>query len=260
MLKDMQFDLQLFAEGEEGQENPKAPEPNITVQSNGNGGMTATVEPVDPMADPENPKDAPKDAEGSKEEPKDDPKSLEDDINKQLEAEDDVKKDLETKGVDFDALAKEYENNGALSAESMDALAKAGYPESVVNAYLNGLQALNDRFTTAVKGFAGGEEGFNRLTEFLKTQPQDVINAYNATIQSGNLGQIHLMMDGLVSKMTQKYGTANPTVMGGASANAGAEGYTSMEQMTKDMSDPRYQVDPQFTRTVMQKIKNATIF
>lgn len=248
----------------EGQEAPKAPEPNITVQSNGNGGMTATVETVDPMADPENPeddpKDATKDAEGSKEEPKDDPKSLEGDINKQLQAEDDVKKDLETKGVDFGALAEEYENNGSLSEKSMEALSKAGYPESVVNAYLTGLQALNDRFTTAVKGFAGGEEGFNRLTEFLKTQPQDVINAYNATIQSGNLGQIHLMMDGLASKMTQKYGTANPTVMGGANAHAGAEGYTSMEQMTKDMSDPRYQVDPQFTRTVMQKIKNATIF
>lgn len=241
----------------EGQEAPKAPEPNITVQSNGNGGMTATVEPVDPTAEPEENKENPNEGE---EAPKEDHKSLEDDINKQLQAEDDVKKDLETKGVDFDALAEEYENNGSLSEKSMEALSKAGYPESVVNAYLNGLQALNDRFTTAVKGFAGGEEGFNRLTEFLKTQPQDVINAYNSTIQSGNLGQIHLMMDGLVSKMTQKYGTANPTVMGGASANAGAEGYTSMEQMTKDMSDPRYQVDPQFTRTVMQKIKNATIF
>ena len=30
--------------------------------------------------------------------------------------------------------------------------------------------------------------------------------------------------------------------------------------MTKDMSDPRYQKDPKFTREVMQKIKNATIF
>lgn len=241
----------------EGQEAPKVPEPNITVQSNGNGGMTATVEPVDPTAEPEENKENPNEGE---EAPKEGNKSLEDDINKQLQAEEDVKKDLETKGVDFDALAEEYENNGSLSEKSMEALSKAGYPESVVNAYLNGLQALNDRFTTAVKGFAGGEEGFNHLTEFLKTQPQDVINAYNSTIQSGNLGQIHLMMDGLVSKMTQKYGTANPTVMGGASANAGAEGYTSMEQMTKDMSDPRYQVDPQFTRTVMQKIKNATIF
>ena len=62
-----------------------------------------------------------------------------------------------------------------------------------------------------------------------------------------------------MSKMNKTYGTANPTIMGGA-ANAAAEGYTSMEQMTKDMSDPRYQVDPKFTRSVMMKIKNATIF
>lgn len=255
--KDLQFDLQLFAEGEEGQEQSKTPEPQVTVQSHGDGHMTADVEPTGTTVETEESKETPNEGESK---PKDVDESLEADIKEHLQAEDDVKKDLETKGVDFDALANEYENNGSLSKESLEALNKAGYPQSVVNAYLNGLQALNDRFTSTVKGFAGGEEGFNKLTEFLKTQPQEVINAYNSTIQSGNLGQIHLMMDGLVAKMTQKYGTANPTVMGGGSAKVGAEGYTSMEQMTKDMSDPRYQVDPQFTRTVIQKIKNATIF
>ena len=162
--------------------------------------------------------------------------------------------------MDFDALADEYSNNGALSEKSMESLKKAGYPESVVNAYLNGLQALSDRFTSTVKGYAGGDEGYGKLVEFLKTQPQEIIDAYNKTIQTGNLGQIRLTIDGLTSKMTRAYGTANPTVMGNGSAHANAEGYTSMEQMTKDMSDPRYQVDPKFTREVYQKIRNATIF
>lgn len=228
--------------------------PDVTVTNNGNT-MTASVEPVDPMADP-------KETDDNTEPPKDDVKddnNLQADIANQQKADNDAKATLESKGVDFDKLAEEYSNDGKLSDDSMKILKDAGFPESVVNAYLSGLEAINERFATQVKGFAGGDEGYAKLTEFIKTQPQSVIDAFNSTIATGNLGQIELTISGLMSKMNKTYGTANPTIMGGA-ANATAEGYTSMEQMTKDMSDPRYQVDPKFTRSVMMKIKNATIF
>lgn len=240
-----------------GQEEVKAPAPEVMVTTNGQT-TTASVETVDPLAEPKEPEDNPE--EPKEEKAPENPQDLENDINKQTKAEEDLKADLKNKGVDFDALSQEYDAKGELSTESMEALKKAGYPESVVNAYLNGLQALTDRFVDTVVSYAGGEANFNRLTEFIKTQPKDVVDAYNATIQTGNLGQIRLMMDGLTSKMTRAYGTANPTVMGNGSAHANAEGYTSMEQMTKDMQDPRYQVDPKFTRSVYEKIRNATIF
>lgn len=243
---------------ETGQEEVKAPEPNITVTSNGQT-TTASVETVDPLAEPKEPEDKPEAPEDNKAEAED-PKTLEDDLKNQTKAEDDLKADLKNKGVDFDALSEEYDKNGSLSEKSLEALKNAGYPKSVVDAYLNGLQALTDRFVNTVVSYAGGEEQFSRLTEFIKTQPKDVVDAYNATIQTGNLGQIKLMMDGLASQMTKAYGTANRTVMGNGSAHANVEGYTSMEQMTKDMNDPRYQVDPKFTRSVYEKIRNATIF
>ena len=233
--------------------------PDVTVTTNGTT-TTATVETVDPLAEPKEPEGTEEKQEETKETQEQEQSNLEDDLNNQKKAEDELKVDLKDKGVDFDALADEYNNNGSLSEKSMEALKKAGYPESVVNAYLNGLQALSDRFTNAVKGYAGGDEGYGKLVEFIKTQPKEVVDAYNKTIQNGDLGQIHLMIDGLTSKMTKAYGTANPTVMGNGSTHANAEGYTSMEQMTKDMSDPRYQVDPKFTRDVYQKIRNATIF
>lgn len=233
--------------------------PDVTVTTNGTT-TTATVETVDPLAEPKEPEGTEENQEETKETQETEQSNLEDDLSNQKKAEDELKDDLKDKGVDFDALADEYNNNGSLSEKSMEALKKAGYPESVVNAYLNGLQALSDRFTNAVKGYAGGDEGYGKLVEFIKTQPKEVVDAYNKTIQTGDLGQIHLMIDGLTSKMTKAYGTANPTVMGNGSTHANAEGYTSMEQMTKDMSDPRYQVDPKFTRDVYQKIRNATIF
>lgn len=231
--------------------------PDVTVTTNGTT-VTASVESVDPMADPKSTEENAQSNESTTD-TKESDSHLQADIENQQKADTDAKATLESKGVDFDKLAEEYSNDGKLSDESMKILKEAGFPESVVNAYLSGLEAINERFATQVKGFAGGDDGYQKLTEFIKTQPQSVIDAYNSTIATGNLGQIELTIGGLMSKMAKTYGTSNPTIMGGV-ANSNAEGYTSMEQMTKDMSDPRYQVDPKFTRSVMMKIKNATIF
>lgn len=262
-MKDNIFDLQLFAEGEP-EANAEKPEeqavqPNITVHENGSGGLTAEVETVDPMADPEESEEKPAEKPEAKAED-DATNNIEEDLKKQEETQKDLKADLATKGVDFDAVAAEFDKNGSLSAESLEALNKAGYPKSVVDAYINGLQATQERFVSTVQSYAGGADNYKQLISFVQTQPKEVVEAYNASIQSGNLGQIKLAIIGLQSQMTKTYGTSNPSILGNGSAKEAPNGYTSMEQMTKDMSDPRYQKDPKFTREVMQKIKNATIF
>ena len=234
---------------------------NITIKDNGGGGLTAEVEPKmdNPMDDVETPEKN-EETNGNEQENSTDTKSVEDDVAHQQQAEKDIKNDLESKGVNFDDLAAEYNKNGELSEDSLKSLEKAGYPKSVVDAYINGLKATTEKFVSQVKSFAGGEEGYEQLVSFLKTQPQSTIDAFNQSIQSGNLGQIQLTINGIKAEMTNKYGTANKTIMGNGSANMNPNGYTSMAEMTKDMSDPRYQTDPKFTREVMRKIKNASIF
>lgn len=231
---------------------------DINVTQNASGGMEASVTPKDPMAEPQEtqatevtPKEETKGAE---------PAQVQQEINQQLQTEKDLKEDLQTRGVDFDALSDEYEKNGQLSQESLDKLSKAGYPKSVVDAYLNGIQATAERFANQVKSFAGGEEAFARMQEFIGKQSTAEINAFNSLIENGDLGQIKLAIQGIKAEMTQKYGTANPTVMGNGSDRGTPTGYTTTREMTKDMADPRYQVDPTFTREVLQKIKNSTIF
>lgn len=235
---------------------------NISVKENVSGGLTAEVNPIgDPMEDSETPEESKENNEQENAEEDNKPaENLEADITNQKKAEEDLKEDLKNKGVDFDALSSEYNNNGELSEESLKALEKAGYPKTVVDMYLKGLQATTERYIAQVKSYAGGDEGYNQLVSFLKTQSQDTIDEFNESIKSGNLGRVHLVIKGLQAEMTSKYGTTNKTIMGNGGANSNPEGYTSMEQMTKDMSDPRYQVDPKFTREVMRKIKNATIF
>ena len=236
-------------------------QPNIEVKDNGST-LTAEVTPIDPMAaqeDPknsENPEDKPEEDKNSEDKPDVDEQTA---FDTQVERDNEIKNDLAKHNIDFDALGEEYQKNGELSKESIDKLEKAGYPKAMVDAYLDGLQATTEKFVNRIYSMAGGKETYEKIIGFIKTQPESVINAYNATITQGNLNQIELALNGIKAQMKTAYGTSNPTLMGGA-ATSTADGYTSMEQMTKDMADPRYQVDPKFTRSVMLKIKNATIF
>ena len=236
-------------------------QPNIEVKDNGST-LTAEVTPIDPMAeqeDPknsENPEDKPEEDKNSEDKPDVDEQTA---FDTQVERDNEIKNDLAKHNIDFDALGEEYQKNGELSKESIDKLEKAGYPKAMVDAYLDGLQATTEKFVNRIYSMAGGKENYEKIIGFIKTQPESVVNAYNATIAQGNLNQIELALNGIKAQMKTAYGTSNPTLMGGA-ATSTAEGYTSMEQMTKDMADPRYQVDPKFTRSVLMKIKNATIF
>ena len=236
-------------------------QPNIEVKDNGST-LTAEVTPIDPMAtqgdtkNSENSEDKPEEDKNSEDKPDVDEQTA---FDTQVERDNEIKNDLAKHNIDFDALGEEYQKNGELSKESIDKLEKAGYPKAMVDAYLDGLQATTEKFVNRIYSMAGGKENYEKIIGFIKTQPESVINAYNATITQGNLNQIELALNGIKAQMKTAYGTSNPTLMGGA-ATSTAEGYTSMEQMTKDMADPRYQVDPKFTRSVLMKIKNATIF
>lgn len=233
-------------------------QPNIEVKDNGST-ITAEVNPIDPMVAQENtdaPEDKPEEDKNSEDKPNVDEQTA---FDTQVERDNEIKADLAKQGIDFDALGEEYQKNGELSKESIDKLEKAGYPKAMVDAYLDGLQATTEKFVNRIYNMAGGKDSYEKITAFLSNQPESVINAYNATITQGNLSQIELALNGIKAQMKSAYGTSNPTLMGGGS-NTATEGYTSIEQMTKDMSDPRYQVDPKFTQSVMMKIKNANIF
>ena len=240
------------------EESQSQQQPNISVKSNGQT-MTATVEdtnvPIDVDTDEVATEDNPATDETT---PNAD--DVQTSITKQQEVEKGVAEELKAKGIDFNALAKEFDENGELSQQSLQALEKAGYPKAVVDAYIAGLEATVNKFVSTVKSFAGGDKGYEELARYLQTQPKEVIDGFNAAIESGNLNQIKLTINGIKANMRANYGTSNPTIMSGQQGATLTTGYTSQEEMIKDMSDPRYQKDAKFTREVMRKVKYATIF
>lgn len=184
-------------------------------------------------------------------------KEVEAGVKEQQKAEQDVKADLETKGVDYDALVKEYEDNGKLSEESMKALKGAGYPETVVNAFIKGFEAQVNEFTNAVYKMAGGEAEYGKLCNFIKGLGEADVQAFNETINSGSLTQLAALINGYKAQMTTKYGTSNRSILGGANA-VEAQGFNSKDAMIKAMNDPRYGNDMAYTEKVQRMTMQST--
>lgn len=253
---------------QQSNQNPQSGQPpapdmtNATVTQTDTGVIVDTTKPEVPLTPEPQPSPTGEDnAQTAPEEDKgDNAQQLQTDFQQQQVREGEIKDTLAKSGIDFDALAAEYDKDGALSAESLTALEKAGYPKAVVDAYLAGLDALADRYVQEVKNLAGGEENYARLIQFIGSQPQNVIDGFNAAIQTGNIAQIQLAIGGIQAAMTKQYGTANPSVMAGAQGAGTPTGYQTTAEMAKDMSDPRYQTDPAFTQEVYRKIQYSSLF
>jgi hypothetical protein len=178
-------------------------------------------------------------------------------------AEDALKDDLKTKGVGFETAVSEYNEKGVLSDATMDALEKAGYPKAVVEGFIKSRQILENQYTSAVYEAAGGEEAYSRMIQWAAANlPKVDIEAFNAAIDSGNLGTVQLIMGGIRSAMgeamTQKHGTSNPSVMGGPATTSTTGGFADKAEMVKAMSDKRYCRDPQYTKLVESRMAKTT--
>lgn len=175
-----------------------------------------------------------------------------------VETEEAVKQTLTEKGLDFDALAREYEESGSLSDDTMKKLEEAGFPKPMVDMYIAGLEAKAEAFTQAVYNVAGGKDKFDTLSQYLQQQPKETIEAFNKVLMTGDIGQIGLVVQGVQAQMKTKYGTTNPTIMSGQTGVSGKEGFKTKTEMVEAMKDPRYQKDVAYTQEVYERIKKAT--
>ena len=181
-------------------------------------------------------------------------------VDAQTQANEDLKNDLESKGVNWDDLEKTYTEKGELTAEQLQSLEKAGYPKSVVDAYIRGMEAEYDRLARHVVESAGGQEEFIKLQTFASQQNADYKKMWNDTMNSGNVMAIQTMLRGIKADMVQTMGSSNPTIMGASGAVSTNVGVNSKEEMVAAVADPRYGKDKSYTREIEQKVINSKLF
>jgi hypothetical protein len=174
---------------------------------------------------------------------------------------DQVADELATKGLDLSTFSSEFNTKGELSAESYEALEKAGYPRNYVDQYIDGQKAQAALYESEVKSVAGGDKSFSEMVDWAKTNltPQE-IQAYNNAIDSGNREQAKLAVSGIYAKFASAR-PSEPSLFTGNTASAqSSDTYESIAQMQKDMAHPDYAKDPAFRAKVERKLSRSNIF
>ena len=162
----------------------------------------------------------------------------------------------------FEALNEEYDANGSLSEESLEAL-KEMSSEELVDAYFQmqdrlGSETdsveLSESDVSAIQQSVGGAENYNALVSWAAENfDQAEIEAFDGVVESGNVGAINLALQALYYRYTEAEGMEGQLLQGKAAAPV--DGFRSQAEVVRAMSDPRYDRDPAYRAEIMQKLE-----
>lgn len=183
-------------------------------------------------------------------------KALETEIKDQTKAIEDATTLLSDKGINYEALTAEYDANGSISAESYAALEKAGFPASVVNAYIAGVEATQNKIVDAVYRYAGGQAEYEKVTAYIQAKGKEDVDSFNGLIDSSNVSAIKMVIAGAKAEMTMSRGTSKAAVLGGGTG-APIGGYANEVEMAEAMADLRYSTDEAYRKQVATKLSKS---
>ena len=166
---------------------------------------------------------------------------------------------LDSKGLDFDVFQQEYDETGQLSPDAYQALEEAGFPESMVDSWIAGQNALASQMTTEMYDIAGGGEEYAQMVQWASDNlPENEVSAYNVTMESGDPNLIRLAVQGLNARYRSE---AEPTLLqGGTGAVSTGGRFDSTAELTAAMGDPRYAKDPAYRQAVADKLAKSSLF
>lgn len=165
-----------------------------------------------------------------------------------------VKEELSQRGLDYDALNKEFLETGELSQDTYKSLEDAGIPKSMVDSYIEGQKAVADAFVTEVYSLVGGQQTYSDMIQWAaQNLPPAEVEAFDRTVTSGDPAMVKLVTQALHQRYTASEGRSpGKQVFGGSPS--GGQGYRSRSEMTSAMKDPRYKSDPAYRQDVINKV------
>jgi hypothetical protein len=150
--------------------------------------------------------------------------------------------------------SEEFFTNKGLSDQSYDELAQRGYPRDVVDAYIEGRQAIQERAEAKLLEVVGGREAYEAASEWAAVNyTDDQLEAFNQAMNSGDDRMAHLAMRALKIDYTEATGGAD-LVKGSKGGDQGGDSFRSNAEVTAAMRDPRYSTDPAYRADVEARL------
>jgi hypothetical protein len=172
-----------------------------------------------------------------------------------------AEKAVDEAGLDMDALSKEYAESGELSKENLEALAKVGITEDMVQSYITGQEAQAAAAQKELLEPIGGDiEAYNKLTAWAGDNLSDAeVDEFNSVLETGNPSAVKMAIRDLSAKYEGVNGTEPGRQLSGKPNTSGAAVYESTADLMKDMSNPEYANNPAFRAKVASKLGRSNI-
>lgn len=159
-------------------------------------------------------------------------------------------------GLDITKYENEWFRNGGLSPESYADLEKKGISKEMVDAYVKGQEALQQARTQEGFNEVGGRDKYEQMVEWAKANLTPAEKAaFNSQVSSQSKEAALLAIRGLYSKYEAAAGRSPNLLNGGSATPSGStNGFQSRQQVVDAMSDPRYETDPAYRKSVMDRL------
>lgn len=170
-----------------------------------------------------------------------------------------VENTLDNLGLDFDTFQNEYSELGGLSDDAYEALESAGLPKGIVDAWIQGQEALAANYQQTVYNSVGGQEAYGEMITWAadNLSPQEIA-AFDRAVESGDTDMVQLAVSGLQSRYLSAEGQA-PSLYEGESATSTGGTYSSWAEVTAAMKDSRYESDPAYRQAVTDKLARSNV-
>jgi len=161
---------------------------------------------------------------------------------------------------DMNYYSQRFAENGQLDEDDYAGLEKLGVSKDMVNAYIQGQVAMQQQYTQTVYNEVGGQEAYQAMTEWASNNltPEEIA-VYDEAVNSGDNTKTMSAVKGLQARYQLENGT-QPNLMQGKTTGTGVQAYESLDQMKREMQDPRYASDPAFRESVQRKLAVSDIF
>lgn len=203
------------------------------------------------------------------EQPKDNPEDTPEDENKSEDEQTSevtygkaVDSALEQVGLKPADVWQEFQDNQGLTDETYAKLEEAGYPRSVVDAYVSSAQSQRERSESEaaeIMDVAGGQTGYQDMVSWAKDNlSEDQIASFNSMVTSGDGWQAKAAVQALHAQYSKSEGTEPNLAMGG---NPPAKDtFRSAKEASTAMREARASGDPAKVRDVEQKMLRSNVF
>ena len=168
-----------------------------------------------------------------------------------------------------DASQEYYDNEGQLSAETMEKFREMSSTD-LVDAYMEiqannpnaGLEQdspdLTDAEMNQVYNSAGGEAAYEQLTSWAaENLAENKLDAFNSIVQNGDATAIQIAIAGLRSEYDNTEGYEGRMLTGKAARTT--DSFRSQAEVVAAMSDPRYERDEAYRQDVYNKLERSNV-